>query len=54
MLSTNPSSFELDGQRGHGYELVGGKVFGRGKSGGCGYGERPERGEAMRLLTVSL
>ena len=44
VLSTNPSSVELDGQRGHDYELIGGEVFGCGKSGGCGYGERPKRG----------
>ena len=47
-------SGERDSGYGDGHELIGGEVFGRGKSGGYGYGERPERGEAMRLLTVSL
>jgi len=42
--STVLCSGERDSGYGDGHELIGGEVFGRGKSGGCDYGERPERG----------
>lgn len=44
VLSTNPSSFNLDGQRGHGEELIGGGRFGHGKCGDYGDGSARGRG----------